>query len=103
MIDWQQVETLRGEIGDDDFDEVVGMFLEEVEGVLDDLRNRKNDQTLEGALHALTSSALNLGFSRFAELCASGEAQAADGGAVDLEPIFAAYQASKTVFEAARA
>lgn len=38
MINWKRVNELRDEIGPEDFAEVVELFLEEVEQVIDKLR-----------------------------------------------------------------
>ncbi|MEC7761096.1 MAG: Hpt domain-containing protein [Pseudomonadota bacterium] len=102
MIDWQQVLVLKEEVGEDDFGEVVEMFLEEVEEVLADLGTDTEPSALEASLHALKSSALNLGFSGFADLCASGEKAAGRGEAVDLAAIRSMYADSRAVFDASR-
>ena len=94
MIDWNRISELQADIGADEFDEIVGLFLEEVETEIDDLRS--------GAAHFLKGSALNLGFSDFAGLCQSGETAAAQGCAdqVDLNAIVASYEQSRVVFAA---
>lgn len=102
MIDWQQVLALKEEIGDDDFEEVVDMFLDEVEEGLGDLQDDQQTSQLEASLHALKSSALNLGFRQFADLCAAGEGAAARGEPVDLTPIFSTYAESKAIFVSSR-
>ena len=103
MIDWERVKELRDEIGDDDFSEVAEMFMVEVEEVIDRLRAAPDPGRYEADLHFLKSSALNLGFSQLAELCQDGEHRSASGAAegVNLAPIFACYDASKSAFQAA--
>ncbi|MQQ08231.1 Hpt domain-containing protein [Epibacterium sp. SM1979] len=99
MIDWSRVSELREEIGAEDFDEVVEIFLEEVEGVLDKLR--ANDRSaLEQDLHFLKGSALNLGFRKFSMQCMEGERAAAQGmgDSVDLPSIVTMYEQSKLTF-----
>jgi len=100
MIDWAQVRTLRGEVGEEAFDEVVELFLEEVEEVVTRLRNSPNTASFEEDLHFLKGSAMNLGFVDFAALCQEGEATAAAGRAdeLDLAPILDSFDASKAVF-----
>ncbi|MEI4232635.1 Hpt domain-containing protein [Roseovarius sp. D22-M7] len=100
MIDWDHVRELRDEIGTDAFEEVVEMFLDEVETEIGKLRAPPADLDLEAQLHFIKGSALNLGFSEFSELCQSGEAQAARGGgeAVKLREILASFDRSKAVF-----
>ena len=100
MIDWAKVNELREEIGDEDFAEVVELFLEEVEEVINRLREGLPDPQLESCLHFLKGSALNLGFEEFSVLCADGEQAAARGnyGAVDLTSVITCYDESKERF-----
>ena len=35
MIDWKSLAELRDEVGVDDFNEIIALFLEEVDGVID--------------------------------------------------------------------
>lgn len=100
MIDWDRVSELYNEIGSEDFDEVIEIFLEEVEGIIDKLKEAPNMDELEGDLHFLKGSALNLGFRAFSTLCQKGELLSARGEAHDVElgPIFATYEESKQIF-----
>jgi HPt (histidine-containing phosphotransfer) domain-containing protein len=100
MIDWARIAELRAEIGAEDFSEVVELFLEEVEGEINQLRAGCADNALEARLHFLKGGALNLGFSTFSELCQQGETAAADGRAhdVDLEATIACFDASRHAF-----
>ena len=101
MIEWTRVTELRDEIGAEDFGEVVELFLEEVEEVIDRLRARPDPARLEGDLHFLKGSALNLGFRDFSALCQQGEARSAEGQAeqVDLAAIISSFEASRSVFQ----
>lgn len=100
MIDWERVSTLRAEIGEDDFEEVVPLFIEEVTGIIDTLRDAPDLSRLEEDLHALKGSALNLGFTDFSMLCHKGEALSAKGKAaeVDVPAIVASFDASEAAF-----
>ena len=100
MINWQQVQQLRGEVGADDFDEVVELFLEEVDEVVNRLRTSANPDSFESDLHFLKGSALNLGFSDFSGLCQVGEHLSANGQAqdVDLASILDCYDATRAIF-----
>lgn len=101
MINWSQVNELREEVGAEDFEEVVAIFLEEVQEVVDELQGKRPDAgQLESKMHFLKGSALNLGFDAFSALCASGEKSAAagDGDAVDIGAVLDCYSASRTVF-----
>ncbi|UWQ41382.1 Hpt domain-containing protein [Leisingera aquaemixtae] len=99
MIDWPRVTELREEVGAEDFEEVVEIFLEEVEEVIGKLQD--GDRTrLEQDLHFLKGSALNLGFADFSALCLDGERKSAQGAAdgVDIPAIITKFQDSKSAF-----
>lgn len=100
MIDWATVTELRGEIGEEDFAEVVDLFLEEVDGAVDQLRSGLPQEKWECCFHFLKGSALNLGFRAFSGLCAVGEAaaEAGDFSAVNLGEVIAVYDKSKAAF-----
>jgi HPt (histidine-containing phosphotransfer) domain-containing protein len=100
MIDWDRVRNLRDEIGADAFEEVVDLFLEEVQTEIDRLRAPREALDIEGQLHFLKGSALNLGFIAFSDLCHVGEAAAAagQGGRVDLTEILCCFEQSKAAF-----
>lgn len=98
LINWSQVSELRGEVGAENFDEVVELFLEEVEETISQLGT--DGRSVEHDLHFLKGSALNLGFSEFSELCRAGEAAAAVGqtDTVNLYAVVTSYSASKDAF-----
>lgn len=97
MIDWKRVEELKGEIGADGFAEVADMFLEEAEGAVRALVAGLPADEVEGQLHFLKGSALNLGLSDLATICQEGERKAAAGldSAVDAAQVAAIYRASR--------
>ncbi|MEM6938639.1 MAG: Hpt domain-containing protein [Pseudomonadota bacterium] len=100
MIDWHKVKELRDEVGAEDFDEIVEVFLEEVEGHIADLLQKPDRSALAEDLHFLKGSALNLGFRDLAALCKTGEAASEAGQAdtVDLNEVSTVYEASKAAF-----
>lgn len=100
MIDWGQVKSLQNDVGHDEFDEIVELFLEEVESIVENLIESPNTSELENDLHSLKGSALNLGFEAFSQMCLNGEKMAAAGEAdlVDLTAIVACFVASKEKF-----
>ena len=100
MIDWDRVRELRGEIGSDAFEEVLDLFLEEVESALVTLRSASDPQDFVAQLHFLKGSALNLGFSALADLCEDSERKARAGATegVRATEIVTGYEASKAVF-----
>ena len=80
---------LRDEVGAEDFDEVLELFLEEVEETLGHLGDA--GRSIEHDLHFLKGSALNLGFTETARLCIEGER-----GAPDINAIRSSYTDAKT-------
>lgn len=100
MIDWDRVATLRAEVGAESFSEVVALFLEEVDEVVQRFRTAPDPARLEADLHFLKGGALNLGFRRLGALCQIGERRAAEGRAaeVDLAEVVALYAESRRVF-----
>ncbi|MGL6210638.1 MAG: Hpt domain-containing protein [Paracoccaceae bacterium] len=101
MIDWDRVRDLKAEIGEDDFAEVVELFLEEADEVMARLCADHGPQILEKDLHFLKGAALNLGFAHLAMLCQQGERRAAGGSTeVELDPVRLAYAVSKRTFQA---
>ena len=100
MIDWKRVEELKQEVGDEDFAEVVVLFLEEVEETIARMKATPSPNTLEEDMHFLKGSAMNLGFSQFTGLCQAGETAAANGdtSTVSLPEIFSCYDGSRAEF-----
>lgn len=100
MIDWERIKNLRDEVGNEDFDDVVEIFIEEVGEMIDRLRSAPQIETLGDDLHALKGSALNLGFCTFSDLCQSGETRANEGRAdeIIIAPILECYDQSKDAF-----
>ncbi|MBY6003965.1 Hpt domain-containing protein [Salipiger bermudensis] len=101
MIDWARVAELRDEIGAAEFEEVVPLFLQEVEATVGDLPVLLHSAPeTEAALHSLRGSALNLGFSAFAAICDEYEAAARAGatGGIDMTLIAGLYEQSREAF-----
>ncbi len=104
MIDWDRVRDLRSEIGAADFDEVVGLFLEESDAAIARLSVTAGPETLASDLHFLKGAALNLGFSLLSTLCQDGERRASAGDvAIDLDAVRRAYADCRVAFEAGAA
>ncbi|MEC8628820.1 MAG: Hpt domain-containing protein [Pseudomonadota bacterium] len=93
MIDWDRVRELRAEVGEDAFDEVVELFLDEVDQSVESLTPECD---VPATLHFIKGSAANLGFNEFCAACAEAEQTPADQ--VDLAAIRATYHDSRTVF-----
>lgn len=87
LIDWHRVAELRNEIGAEHFDEVVALFLTEVQATLDRLPAPPASlQELSEQLHFLKGSTLNLGFERLSALCEAGELAITAGLGAPLDP-----------------
>ncbi|WP_323035115.1 Hpt domain-containing protein [Pararhodobacter sp.] len=101
MIDWSHVEELKDDMADG-FDEVVTVFLEEVEEGVAKLGTCASPDSLAAGLHFLKGAALNLGFTQFAALCSDGELQAEKGQieAIDLAAVATCYKTSLQEFQA---
>ena len=100
MIDWKRVQELRSEIGEDDFGEVVALFLAEVEEVMARLATPQAAAQICQDLHFLKGSAVNLGFAAFGSLCQVGE-RAVTGDtpeAANLQDVIASDRESKALF-----
>ncbi len=100
MINWDRISELREEVGEDDLAEVLGLFFEEVEEVLEKLPSA-DAQDIPGHLHFLKGSALNIGLSGVSGLCRDEEAKlAADPTAnAQVGAIRSAYNAAKIELE----
>ncbi|ABG30130.1 histidine kinase [Roseobacter denitrificans] len=100
MIDWDRVAALREEVGAEDFDEVVELFLQEVDEEIETLAAQPVQDGLSEKLHFLKGSALSLGFRAFSDLCQTGEAALAQDPAasVDVEELQNSYQSSRSSF-----
>ena len=79
---------------------MVEIFLEEVEETIDAISKVVPQDQIEGHLHFLKGSALNLGFAEFSDLCQSGESAAAQGNfsEISLPDVVGSYQRSKAEF-----
>ena len=100
MIDWDRVNELRSEIGEDGFDEVVELFLDEVESVVMRLGADPDPSRYEDDLHFLKGSAWNLGFAEFGAVCQDGERKAAagQGSQINISAVIYSYGKSKEEF-----
>lgn len=101
MIEWERVNELGSEIGEENLAEVIELFLQEADEVIARLAPEASAASLEADLHFLKGAALNLGFRDFARLCQDGERRAASGdNGVDLGAVKACYGASKAALAA---
>lgn len=77
MISIERLQELRSEVGEEDFAEIVDLFVAESDRIVDQLRMVRDPAEAEALLHALKGSALNLGFDELARLCREGRGAAA--------------------------
>ena len=96
MLDWDRINELRGEVADAEFQLILEMFLDEVEGVM--MRLSSEDPVrLETDLHFLKGCAWNLGFSAFGGLCDEGERQIGEdrSAQISIADVMTCYSESK--------
>ncbi len=105
MVDWARVNELHDEVGAEDFDEVIELFLDEVAESMGRLSPDAAVKALEEEFHSIKGSALNLGFKTLAEACREGESAAANGQvpAQILADLPAIHANSLAAFEQGRA
>ena len=97
MIDRARLEELREEVGNGDFAEVIELFCEELAETLDRM-TQGHSSSMADDLHFLKGSALNIGMSEVASLCAAGEAMIHNDGAAspDIVGIKTAFEKAQT-------
>jgi len=102
MIDWQRINELTEELGEEDVFEILDLFLCEAGDVVDILATAPRGPGLAEQMHFLKGSALNLGFDTLSRLCTNGE-KLAEAGQADLVPIpeiLSVFKASKAAMRA---
>jgi histidine phosphotransfer protein HptB len=97
VISIERVAELKTEVGEDDFNEIVTLFIADSDGILDRLQAVSEPVEAEDLLHALKGSALNLGFDELARLCREGQGGPADISAwtTRLDDLRHVYEQSK--------
>jgi HPt (histidine-containing phosphotransfer) domain-containing protein len=99
LIDWARVRELRHEIGEEGFEEVVGLFLDEADETVARLSAEGGGKKFASDLHYLKGAALNLGFAALAALCQDGERRANAGDlTADMAELRATYAESRDRF-----
>ena len=73
MIDRNRLIEMREDVGADSFLTIADLFLSEVQERLDGVEAMGAEALDNDTLHFLRGSALNIGFSDFAQLCEQGE------------------------------
>lgn len=100
MLNWTTIKKLHHDIDPEDFDEIVDIFLGEMETEIQALRKDDCTDTIGCRLHFLKGSALNMGFETFSKLCTVGEQGLAtpSTSGIDTFEIEECYKKSKTQF-----
>lgn len=101
MIDENSLKTLENEIGSEDFEEVVHLFIAEMDEAMSQIDQSQQAGTLSDTFHFLKGASLNLGLTDFSALCVSGEVATKEGRneEIDLAIFASTYQASRSHLE----
>ena len=101
MIDWDRVQELKDEVGEEDFAEVLELFFTELDETLNGLGDLSGTPLAE-ALHFVKGSALNIGLSELGRLCLDAETMLAkaDATQIDIATIREAFAASRVALAA---
>ncbi|WFE76073.1 Hpt domain-containing protein [Roseinatronobacter sp. S2] len=83
MIDWDRVRELHNEIGEEAFEEVLTLFVEEVDDALARLRMADAADVRMAEFHFLKGAALNLGLREMADVCGRAEELAGEDTKTD--------------------
>ena len=96
MINAARITELKDEVGEDDLFEVIELFCDEVEEVLESLDTAKSAE-LPALLHFLKGSALNIGLEAVSSKCLAEEVRlkADPDASPDIDAIRETYAASK--------
>jgi len=94
MIDWDRLQGLRGDIGEEDFAEVALIFVAEITEHLDRLTAAPASATA-GDFHLLRGSAANMGFAAMVAACQGAETACLGGRPPDIAAICDLFTASR--------
>lgn len=93
MIDWDRLEALRSDIGEEDFGLVAHLFVSEMEETLTRLASASGLPTAAD-FHFLRGSAANLGFVTLVDACAAAEIACKRGERPNLAQVQRAFAES---------
>lgn len=94
MIDWTRISDLKTEFGTDGFEEILAIFFEETEPVIERLsRGHSGDPAAD--LHFVRGSADNMGLSDLVAACRRGEAAVAAGAPPDITGVRHAFDGAR--------
>ena len=100
MISWDRINELKGEVGEDDFAEVVEIFLEEMDEAMNELTSGVSKEGLGAAMHFVKGAAMNIGFHALGNICQEYETLSGEGkdDLIDCRKVVECYRISKTEF-----
>jgi HPt (histidine-containing phosphotransfer) domain-containing protein len=78
MINWQRISELEADIGEDEVDEVLSLFLEEMDEVVEIFASASATIDLPAQLHLLKGMAWNVGFVDVGDVCVLAEQSVSD-------------------------
>jgi HPt (histidine-containing phosphotransfer) domain-containing protein len=90
-VDWERLNSLRDDIGPEDFADVVLLFIAEIGEKLDDMGRDKTAATVED-FHFLRGSAANLGFTDMVAACEIAEAACRAGETPDVAAVAQGFE-----------
>lgn len=93
LIDWELLNGLRADIGEEDFADVVTLFVSEIGEKMEEMR-ASPDAADADDFHFLKGSAANLGFTAMSAACDRAEAACRAGQRGDLDAVHAAFHAA---------
>lgn len=82
-IDWKRIEELRGDLGADELEKILEIFLEDTAVMIAELQRAPVGE-LSDRIHGIKGSAQNMGFGELARLCRDAEWALKRGDAVDV-------------------
>lgn len=90
-LDWDRLNELRADIGEEDFADVAMLFVAELQETLDGL---SADTAKAADFHFLRGSAANLGFIALVNACTNAEEACNDARSPDVDAVRAAFTAA---------
>ncbi|MEJ6393086.1 Hpt domain-containing protein [Gymnodinialimonas sp. 2305UL16-5] len=93
VVDWDRLNELKSDIGEEDFADVAMLFVSELTEHLDRLTAAPDAASAED-FHFLRGSAANLGFLSLVKACSIAESACISGQPVDLVGVRTAFDAA---------
>ena len=96
MIDWDRLDGLRADIGEEDFADIAFVFVAEITESLDRLRTSPA-LAVAADFHFLRGSAANLGFVAMVDACQTAEQACRAGEPPDIAAVADSFAASLAI------